>query len=44
MTVLARLIRDDAGETAVQFALMAIVLVVIGFATASSIGANLRTH
>jgi Flp pilus assembly pilin Flp len=44
MTTLARLIRDDAGGTTVHYALIAIVVVVVGLATASSIRANLRVH
>lgn len=42
MTFFARLIRDDAGETAAQYAVIAIIVVVVGLAAASTIGANLR--
>lgn len=44
MTTLMRLVRDDAGGATVHYAMIAIVLVVVGLATASSIGANLRAR
>jgi Flp pilus assembly pilin Flp len=44
MTTFMRLIRDDAGGTTIHFAIIAIVVVVVGLATASSISANLRAH
>jgi len=44
MKILAQLIRDEAGQTAVHYALIAIVLAIVGLAAASTIGANVKTH
>ncbi|HEV2263701.1 MAG TPA: hypothetical protein VGR79_04125 [Stellaceae bacterium] len=44
MTILIELLRDDAGKAPLSYAVIAIVLAIIGIATACSIDANLRPH
>ncbi len=42
MTILIELLRDDAGKASLSYAFMAIIVAIIGIATASSISANFR--
>jgi Flp pilus assembly pilin Flp len=44
MKTVAHLIRDEAGETAAHYALIAIVLAIVGLVAAATIGANVKTH
>ncbi|MGH6977206.1 MAG: hypothetical protein ACREED_09285 [Stellaceae bacterium] len=42
MTILIELLRDDAGKATLSYAVIAIVVAIIGLAAACSIDANLR--
>jgi len=42
MTIFFELLRDDAGKASLSYAFMAIVIAIVGVATACSIKANLN--
>jgi len=44
MKIFAQLFHDDSGATAIQYGLIAVIIVVVGLAAMSTIGKNLNTH